>query len=77
MQNYIINVVQIEELQTTNDVDELSRIFGKAKSTIVNGEQVLLVRKFPDGHSEKFDQLTTLEDLEMYQKRIYKYLKVQ
>ena len=77
MQNYIINVVQIEELQTTNDVDELSRIFGKAKSTIVNGEQVLLVRKFPDGHSEKFDQLTTLEDLEMYQKRIFKYLKVQ
>jgi hypothetical protein len=77
MQNYIINVVQIEELQTTNDVDELSRIFGKAKSTIVNGEQVLLVRKFPDGHSEKFDQLTTLDDLEMYQKRIFKYLKVQ
>ncbi|HEU0063414.1 MAG TPA: hypothetical protein VFQ58_00220 [Flavisolibacter sp.] len=77
MQNYIINVVQIEELQTTNDVDELYRIFGKAKSTIVNGEQVLLVRKFPDGHSEKFDQLTTLEDLEMYQKRIFKYLKVQ
>lgn len=77
MQSYVINVVQIEELQNTNDVDELNRIFSKAKSTIVNGEQVLLVRQFPDGHSEKFDQLTTLEDLEMYKKRIFKYLKVQ
>ena len=74
MGDYVINVTQIEDLQTTQNVDELQRIFKKAKSAIVNGEQVLLVRKYKDGRSEKFDELSTLEDLELYRKTVFKYL---
>ncbi|MFL5786977.1 MAG: hypothetical protein ACJ748_02910 [Flavisolibacter sp.] len=74
MQEYVINVNQIEDLQTTKNVEELEKIFTRAKSTIVNGEKVFLVRKFNDGHSEKFDNLTTLEDLNHYRKRVFKYL---
>ena len=74
MVDYVINVTQIEDLQTTQNVDELQRIFKKAKSAIVNGEQVLLVRKYKDGRSEKFDELSTLEDLELYRKTVFKYL---
>jgi hypothetical protein len=75
MREYIINVSQVEDLQTTRNVEELDRIFNRAKSTIVNGEQVLLVRGHSDGRSEKFDELSTLEDLDQYKKHIYKYLK--
>jgi hypothetical protein len=73
MNSFLINVSEIEDLQNTNDVDELERIFQKAKSTIVNGASVFLARK-QEGKMEKFDELTTLEDLEQYQKTVFKYL---
>jgi hypothetical protein len=73
MNSYLINVGEVENLQNTKDVDELERIFLKAKSTIVNGESVILVRKQKET-TEKFDELTTLTDLDEYRKMVFKYL---
>jgi len=69
MQEYIINVSKVEELQTISNIDELDSIFSRAKGTIVNGESVILVR-----NNTRFDELTTLEELSEYKKRVYKYL---
>ena len=74
MREYVIDVAKIEELQTLNDRNELEKIFSKAQSTIVNGENVILVRKGRNGSSQKFDELSTLEDLTRYKKTVFKYL---
>ena len=74
MQEYKINVAEIEELQMTKNKRALDRIFRNAKSTVVNGEAVWLTRKQANGIAEKFDELTTAEDLEAYKKSVYKYL---
>jgi hypothetical protein len=75
MTDYTINVTQIEELQTINNTDELETIFARAKSAIVNGAKVILVRKDPTGRSAKFDEMDTLDTLEAYRKGVFKYLK--
>jgi hypothetical protein len=49
-------------------------IFTRAKSTIVNGEKVILVRRFADGRQEKFDEFSTLDELKQYKKSVFKYL---
>jgi hypothetical protein len=74
MQEYVIDVAQIEELQTIGNTNELDKIFERAKQTIVNGERVLLVRKKLNQAPEKFDAFTTLEELAQYKKQVYKYL---
>lgn len=74
MRAYVIDVARIEELQTLNDRDELENIFSRANSTIVNGEKVILIRKDKSGRSEKFDEITTQDDLEGYRERVFKYL---
>lgn len=74
MREYVIDVSRIEELQTLNDKDELENIFSRAKSTIVNGEKVLLVRKEKSGKGEKFDELSTEDELDQYKKRVFRYL---
>lgn len=74
MQEYIIDASHIEELQTISNRDELDKIFGRAKQTIVNGESVILVRKQLNGKQEKYDELTTLDELSDYKNRVYKYL---
>jgi len=74
MRSYVIDVARIEELQTLSDKDELENIFFRAKSTVVNGEKVILVRKDKNGRSEKFDELSTEDDLENYRQRVFKYL---
>lgn len=74
MEDYVINVSNIEELQTINNIKELDKIFDKAKKTIVNGAAVLLVRKQMNGPASKFDELTTLTELDDYKNRVYKYL---
>lgn len=74
MQPYIINVNVVEELQMIKNTQELDSIFRKAKSTIVNGEKVLLVRSYPDGRSERFDVMTSEDELATYKKSVYKYL---
>ena len=74
MNDYSINVTQIEEYQNIENVSELEKIFNRAKSTIVNGAIVLLVRKDAAGKSAKFDELDTLEELEKYRMQVFKYL---
>lgn len=74
MQEYIIDASHIEELQTISNRDELDKIFERAKQTIVNGESVILVRKQLNGKQEKYDELTTLDELSDYRKQVYKYL---
>jgi hypothetical protein len=73
MQEYTIDVSKIEELQTISNTKELDTIFERAKSTIVNGEKVNLVRKM-QGQHQKFDEFSTLEELAAYKKAVYKYL---
>ena len=75
MREYIIDVGRIEELQTINDRDELETIFYRANSTIVNGEKVVLVRKEKSGKAQKFDELSTQDELEQYRQRVFKYLR--
>lgn len=74
MNDYVINVTQIEELQTISNTDELEKIFGRAKSAVVNGAKVILVRKEASGKTNRFDEIDTLEDLDKYQKGVFKYL---
>jgi hypothetical protein len=74
MQEFIINAGNIEELQTIKNIQELDALFRKAKSTIVNGEKVVLVRSYTDGRTERFDEITTEEELGTYKKGVYKYL---
>ena len=74
MKAYVIDVSKIEELQNLNDKGELENIFYRANSTIVNGETVILVRKNKNGGSEKFDVITTQEDLEQFRKQVFKYI---
>jgi len=74
MQDFEINVTQIEELQMIENVGDLDRIFAKAKSAVVNGAAVILYRKTANGPKTKFDEITTEADLELYKKSVYKYL---
>jgi hypothetical protein len=75
MQDYTINVTQIEELQTISNTDELENIFARAKSAVVNGAKVILVRKEANGTENKFDEIDTLDTLEAYRNGVFKYLK--
>ena len=75
MKEYTIDVTRIEELQTLNDIHELDKIFAKAKSTIVNGEKVLLARKDQSGSLQKFDEFSTLEELQQYRNIVFRYIR--
>ncbi|GAC1425339.1 MAG: hypothetical protein NVS1B13_20410 [Flavisolibacter sp.] len=74
MKEYIIDVSNIEDFQTTKNLIELYKIFTKAKSTIVNGEKVVLVRKNREGMADRFDQFTNLDDLDQFRRSVFKYL---
>ncbi len=74
MEDYRIDAGNMEELQMTNNVQALESIFGKARSAIVNGAIVILVRKQFDGKVEKFDEISTLSDFDVYQKQVLKYM---
>jgi hypothetical protein len=74
MPPFEINVSIVEELQMTNNLTELEQIFSKAKSTVVQGETVTLVRQNTDGSTYTFDELTTEADLENYKQTVFKYL---
>ena len=74
MEDYTINVTQIEELQTIRNTDELDNLFSRAKSAVVNGAKVILVRKEASGISNKFDEIDTLDDLESYREKVFRYL---
>ncbi len=74
MNEFEINVTEVEELQMTSSIADLEQIFSKAKSIIVQGETVALVRKNTDGSTYKFDELTTEADLDDYRQTVFKYL---
>lgn len=74
MLEYDIDVTHIEELQTIRNTNQLENIFEKAKSTVVQGGTVNLIRKSLDGYVTKFDEITTEEDLSSYKDAVFKYL---
>lgn len=74
MEDFIINVGQIEELQMINDIAGLDGIFQRAKRILVGGGIVALIRQQRNGQQDRFEEFSTLEDLETYRSRVYKYL---
>lgn len=74
MEDYTINVSYVEELQTISNTSELDTIFSRAKSAVVNGAKVILVRGDAFGQKAKFDEIDTLEDLEAYRQKVFRYL---
>ena len=75
MAEYVIIVNQIEEYQMLNDRQSLDSIFRKAQSAVVGGEVVALVRQNANGQQYRFEEISTLEDLNVYKKNVYKYVK--
>jgi hypothetical protein len=75
MEDLVITVNNIEEWQTLNDTNSLGRVFRKAQSVLVGGGRVVLERVQPSGEHYAFDEFTSLEDLEVYKKNVYKYVK--
>ena len=57
-----------------NDIEALEKIFSKAKSVIVNGEKVVLVRKTATSPVQKFDEFSTLEELDTFRASVFKYI---
>jgi len=74
MPDYKINVAEIEELQTIRNTVQLETIFDRARSTVVQGGLVYLVRRSADGSTSKFDEISTEEDLARYKQSVFKYL---
>ncbi|HVU55962.1 MAG TPA: hypothetical protein VHD83_12950 [Puia sp.] len=75
MEDLVITVNNIEEWQTLNDTNSLGRVFRKAQSVLVGGGKVVLERVQPSGEHDKFEEFTSLDDLEAYKKNVYKYVK--
>lgn len=74
MAEYIINVSEIENLQTIKDILGLQQIFSKAHSIIIQGGAVVLTRKSADGSDKRFDEITAGDDLQTYKETVLKYL---
>jgi hypothetical protein len=75
MEDLVIAVNNIEEWQTLNDTASLGKVFRRAQSVLVGGGKVVLERVQPSGQRYKFEEFTSLEDLDAYKKNVYKYLK--
>ena len=71
---YKKNKIKLFSRQVFN-TDELEKIFARAKSAVVNGAKVILSRKESSGQMNKFDEMDTLEALEIYKAQVFKYLK--
>jgi hypothetical protein len=74
MNEYLIDVREIEELQMIRNVERLDKIFDRAKRTVVHGSVVVLARKQADGSYARFDELDNEPDLQRYRETVYKYL---
>ena len=74
MIEFTIDIGQVEEWQGLKDIQELDRMFAKAKSTVVQGGIVLLSRNNTDGSSYTTDEITTETELKIYREKIFKYL---
>lgn len=73
MEDFVIVVNRIEELQSTENRQELELIFDKAKRTIVGGQSVILVRE-SSGKREQFDVFSNEHDFEEYRKKVFRFL---
>lgn len=71
---YEINVARIEELQMEQNRHDLDFIFTKARSTVVSGGAVILMRQKTNGPAERFDSITTEEDLATYKAAVYRFI---
>ena len=69
-----ISVNQVEELQMIGNVDEIERILDRARSIVVQGGEVILVRQNPDGRKMEYDRIHNEHDLSNYRKTVLKYL---
>ena len=76
MEDYVISVGKVEEWQMTNDTATLDVVFERAKRVLVGGGNVVLVREQRNGAVDRFDEFTTLQDLENYRKGVYRFLNV-
>lgn len=76
MEDYIISVGKIEEWQMTNDVTELDIVFDRAKRVLVGGGVVALVREQRSGPAYRFEEFSSLDDLEAYKRRVYRLLSL-
>lgn len=74
MEDFVIVVNRIEELQSTENRQELELIFDKAKRTIVGGQSVILVRDNGNGRQEKFETFSNEQDFEEYRKQVFRFL---
>lgn len=74
VEEYLIDVAEIEELQMIGDVELLKKIFSRGKSMVVQGGLVILSRKLRSGAVERFDKISTETDLEDYRRSVFKYL---
>lgn len=74
MQDYEINVSEIEELQMISNREALERILERAKRTVIQGHIVYLVRRSADGSASRFDQLSTEDEIKAYSKAVLKYM---
>lgn len=72
MEDYVIDVSEIEELQIISNVAALDIIFYKARKIVISGGIVVLERKNRDGSSDRFDSFTTEEEIDDYKNRVYK-----
>jgi len=74
MKDFSINVTEIEEFQMTHNIHELDKIFSRARSIVIGGGTVVLMRKPANGKAYRFDEINTEQALENYKKQVYKYL---
>ena len=74
MDEFEINVNEIEEFQMTNSIVDLQQIFKRAQSTVVQGGTVVLLRQNADGTSYRVDEITNENELETYKETVFKYL---
>ena len=74
MEDYIINIGQVEEMQMIKDLQALDEIFQRAKRNLVGGGLVILERVQRSGEPWRVGELTNLEEFDEYKKKVYKYL---
>ena len=74
MEDYIISVGKVEEWQMTNDTAALDAVFDRAKRVLVGGGVAALVRELRTGEVYRFEEFSTLEELEKYRKGVYRWL---
>ncbi len=74
MNEFIINVSEVEELQTIRNITELETLMERARKTIIQGGSVILQRNNPDGSCYQFDEITTEAAMNDYKMSVFKYL---